>query len=144
MEHLFVYGTLRRGTGHPMARFLEENARLVGHGWVAGQLYDLGNFPGLVEAENETDRVRGDLFALKDAETVLQRLDTYEGYDPNSPGPHLFERIRNVVTLDSGQPIEAWIYRYNGDNRSRRIVSGEYRRTDLQDFDWRTSPRSPT
>ena len=46
-RHLFVYGTLRRGSGHPMSRFLAARARLLAGARVPGRLYDLGGFPGL-------------------------------------------------------------------------------------------------
>ena len=59
---LFVYGTLRRQSPHPMARYLARHARYVGTARVAGRLYDLGPYPGMLPAAEADDFVHGDLF----------------------------------------------------------------------------------
>jgi len=46
--HVFVYGTLRRGSGHEMHSFLAAWAELLGPASVRGRLYDInGLYPGL-------------------------------------------------------------------------------------------------
>ena len=52
---LFVYGMLRRGSGHAMADFLAERSRFVGQARVRGRLYDLGRFPGMLAAEADDE-----------------------------------------------------------------------------------------
>lgn len=121
-SYLFVYGTLRRASGHPMARFLAERARFVGEAKTRGKLYELGRYPGLVAAEDGS--VKGDVFELLDTETLWE-LDRYENGD--SPRFVDFDRQEADATLASGETIRAWVYWYRGAVREeQRIVSGDY------------------
>jgi gamma-glutamylcyclotransferase (GGCT)/AIG2-like uncharacterized protein YtfP len=94
-DHLFVYGTLRADSGHPMARRLRAGARYVGKGSAAGSLYDFGDHPGAVFARDSRYRVKGDVFRLGSNPRVLTHLDTYEGVK---------------VKLDTGDMVQAWAY----------------------------------
>jgi gamma-glutamylcyclotransferase (GGCT)/AIG2-like uncharacterized protein YtfP len=139
-KHLFVYGTLRRGTGHPMAFLLEQQARCVGPAQVPGRLYDLGCYPGLVEAVDAVDWVQGDLFELNDPETTLPELDRYEGCGPDDPRPWFFQRSAVLIRTADGTEVPGWVYRYcRPVAEEHRIASGEYYRDDLKNFDWRTT-----
>ena len=55
MQHLFVYGTLRSGArdtlGAAMRSRLSFETSSLGRAAMPGHLYDLGAYPGLVEAE---------------------------------------------------------------------------------------------
>ena len=75
--NLFVYGTLRNTYDNPMARLLRQNAWLMGHGYVAGRLFDLGWYPGATHEPDSPHHVWGDVFALTD-ESILTQLDDYE------------------------------------------------------------------
>jgi|SRR6516165_437885 len=108
---LFVYGTLRKGSSHPMAVFLARQARFVGEGKTRGRLLDLGSYPGMVEAASSDDWVDGDVFELIDAESTLAALDRYEGCDRANP---LYERRHTLVTLSTGVELAAWYYHYCG------------------------------
>ena len=66
-NYLFVYGTLRRRSRHPMARRLAELAQFVGPAKIAGRLYDLGRYPGLQEVQSPDDWVQGDVYDLGEA-----------------------------------------------------------------------------
>jgi gamma-glutamylcyclotransferase (GGCT)/AIG2-like uncharacterized protein YtfP len=124
---LFVYGTLRHGSPHPMARFLAERARLVGQARVPGRLYDLGRYPGLTEPRTPEDWVFGDLFELEDPQLTLLELDHYEECSPADAQPWLFERRPVPVALATGETLTAWAYFYRGTvEENGRIVSGEY------------------
>src|SRR5947209_16498275 len=96
---LFVYGTLRRISKHPMARFLAERAKFIGEATVPGRLYYLGRFPGMTEAEAAGETVVGDVYELA-SEEALAELDRYEGAE--SPLPSFFERGEAEVTLTDG------------------------------------------
>jgi gamma-glutamylcyclotransferase (GGCT)/AIG2-like uncharacterized protein YtfP len=113
--NLFVYGTLRRGAA--MHGLLEGRVRYVGPARVAGRLLDLGAFPALAVAVDPGERVQGDLFAIAAAtrDVLLDTLDRYEG--------DRFERERALVEGPSGE-TEAWLYRWRGDPRGRRLISG--------------------
>jgi gamma-glutamylcyclotransferase (GGCT)/AIG2-like uncharacterized protein YtfP len=88
--YLFVYGTLRPGSQAPMARILEARARCLGPAKIAGRLYHLGAFPGLVEPSQPDEWALGDLYELSEPEKLLGDLDRYENGD--SARPRLFER----------------------------------------------------
>src|SRR5262245_13923992 len=98
---LFVYGTLRKGFDHPMADYLAARARHLGGGKVPGQLYDLGAYPGLLDAAGPEEWVYGDLYELREPAETLAALDRYEGRAlPDAPP--LFERRMIPVTIDTG------------------------------------------
>ncbi|HKA14092.1 MAG TPA: gamma-glutamylcyclotransferase family protein [Myxococcota bacterium] len=102
---LFAYGTLRRGA--PMHGLLEGRTSWLGPASAPGRLVDLGAFPGLVPAAAPGDRVRGDLFAIAEAdrEGLLDALDRYEGAS--------FERVQQRVEGPHGSAL-AWLYTYRG------------------------------
>ena len=87
-ELLFVYGTLRRTSNHPMAAYLARNGRFVGRAKTPGQLYDLGPYPGMLPAVLDSDWVHGDLFALPSPVQPLhfqpQIADLGTIHDPDS------------------------------------------------------------
>ena len=125
-RHLFVYGTLRRMSQHPMARFLAERASFVSEGTVPGKLYNLGRFPGMTEPAALADRVVGDVFHLGDGDDTIEELDRYEGAE--SPLPSFFERGLADVTLGDGRVVRALVYWFRGTvAETQRIESGDYR-----------------
>ena len=126
-RRVFVYGTLRRGSAHPMARFLAERATFLGEGTVRGTLVNLGSYPGLILA-GET-AVRGDLyeFSPESATEGLARLDAYEGCGPNDPQPHEYRKGTAEVHLAGGTTRRASVYLLNGSaGRFEVIESGDY------------------
>jgi len=100
---LFAYGTLQEARQRDTV-LRGASTREIGRGSVAGTLYDLGEYPGLV-AEGAA-RVPGLLIELAD-EAALALLDAYEGVDEG-----LYARIRTPVRLDTGDEVEAWVYVY--------------------------------
>src|SRR5262245_27215490 len=125
MRHLFVYGTLRRISPHPMARFLANRARYVGTGRVAGRLYNLGRYPGMTEAAAADEQVTGDIYELTDGEETMRELDRYENAE--SPLPAFFERGSASVTLADVGEVEALVYWFRGAvTEDRRVLSGDY------------------
>ena len=94
-----------------MAGFLAARARLLGHASCAGRVLDLGDYPGLVEVEDPSARVAGELWELAaPPEPTLAVLDDYEACAEG-----LFERVRRAVSLASeGRELEAWVYLYRG------------------------------
>src|SRR5215510_11918551 len=100
-QFLFVYGTLKRRSRHPMARRLARSARHVGQAKIAGRLYNLGRFPGLKPPRSGEDWVEGDVYDLGDnAASTLTEMDAYENAE--SPPPTPYERQLAPVLLDDG------------------------------------------
>jgi gamma-glutamylcyclotransferase (GGCT)/AIG2-like uncharacterized protein YtfP len=123
-QHLFVYGTLRPEFPHPLALRLKSQAKLVGKGSAPGVLYDFGWYPGAVFRADVRTRVIGDVFALKNAERLLARLDHYEG--TAEPG-NSFRRAAVKVRLDRGGTVHAWTYEMvEPPERRRPIESGDF------------------
>jgi len=123
---LFVYGTLRRASGHRAHERLARAAEPVGEGTVAGRLYLVEDYPGLVAAPGEPARVRGEVYRLI-AASALADLDRYEGCDPLAPARGLYRRERAEVVLDDGRRVAAWVYVYNRPVTALRpIASGDY------------------
>ncbi|PMS23970.1 gamma-glutamylcyclotransferase [Trinickia dabaoshanensis] len=98
MKHVFVYGTLRAGEindiGAAAARNGISTPRLVGRAAVTGRLYDLGDYPGLVQDE-AAGPVRGDVYEIDDA--LVPVLDRIEGIEPGGEG--VFKSRELTVTV---------------------------------------------
>jgi gamma-glutamylcyclotransferase (GGCT)/AIG2-like uncharacterized protein YtfP len=118
---LFVYGSLRPAAGHPHGRRLAAEATALGVGSVAGRLYDLGDYPGLV-LEAGPERVRGEVFRLAAGSPLWPLLDAYEAGDAMNPE---FVRTRAVVTLAcDGARLDCALYVYRGSVAGRAQVLG--------------------
>ena len=83
--HIFVYGTLRSGSGHPMARRLTSQARLLGKGSVPGRLYDMGWYPAALFDRDEKHLIVGDVFALA-PDSRLNAGPIFTGNTSRRPG----------------------------------------------------------
>lgn len=102
-----VYGSLRRGS---YANGLLKGAKYLGQDKISGDLYSLGNYPGLLLDSDEPVLV--DLYLLpEDDEGLLISIDRYEGYFNDDEEDSLFVR-RKVTTLEG--VLEVYIYEYNG------------------------------
>jgi gamma-glutamylcyclotransferase (GGCT)/AIG2-like uncharacterized protein YtfP len=118
VDHLFVYGTLRRGSNNQFARLLSEQQQLLGMARVPGRLYDLGSYPGARRADHSNEWILGEVFRLDDPGKLLAALDDYEGSE--------FERVIVPVHLDDGRSIDCWIYWYVGAAPGRLVASGDW------------------
>jgi gamma-glutamylcyclotransferase (GGCT)/AIG2-like uncharacterized protein YtfP len=123
-DHLFVYGTLRAGSAHPMAHRLRVGATHLGRGSAAGSLYDFGDHPGAVFEANAKYRVVGDVFLLRAGPRLLADLDRYEGF--TGEGDDMFRRIAIEVALDRGGAVQAWTYGLQTAPRARLIGTGDF------------------
>lgn len=115
---LFVYGTLKSQSAHPMAKFLARHARLLFVASCRGCIYNLGEYPGWVPSPRAEDRVSGEVWEIRSAAAeVWAVLDAYEGCDPMSASAGvapLFRRIRQLVRGPDETEEEVWIYAYCG------------------------------
>jgi gamma-glutamylaminecyclotransferase len=99
---IFCYGTLKRD--HRANYLLGEHSEFVSPARTHSryQLYDVGGFPGMIEAEETSaDGVAGEIFVCDDS--TMARLDTYECVSSG-----LF--TRGEVELDDGSTAEAYFY----------------------------------
>ncbi len=109
-SYLFVYGTLL-SEGNEFAAFLMENSIFYGRGKFKGRLYDIGEYPGaIVQPLSEYD-VHGQVFLMNQPEMILRRLDDYEGFGEDQPGPNEF--IRTLIEVETeDKPVNCWAYLY--------------------------------
>ena len=118
----FVYGTLLNG----MSRFdALLGADFLGLAFARGDLYDLGDFPGMVAGNG---RVYGELYEIDDG--ILSELDQIEGYFPGREDHCTYLRKEiDVFSMKNGQPVKTYAYFYNRDlSKARKIECGDYRR----------------
>ena len=126
-EYIFVYGTLRRETGHLMYHILARYADFIGDGYVHGKLYEVGGYPGMKLSENPVEKVYGEVYRLRDPDYVLKVLDEYEECNENYPEPHEYTRIQVTVHLTDGRVLQAWAYEYNYPTDTLELIpSGNY------------------
>ena len=118
-EHLWVYGSLRRGCANQYARMLESSARYVGWARVQARLYRIDQYPGIRLVSGADEWVVGDIFRVTDPQTLLI-LDDYEG-------PNEYRRVNAEAVLETGERIQCWVYEYIGPvSEDRRILSGDW------------------
>lgn len=109
---LFVYGSLRRGSAHPMAALLASSADYLGDASIAGIAYRIDWYPGLVPCDDSVRRVSGDLYRMYAPCMLLPLLDDYEECTPDYPAPHEYRRAITAV-LHGSRSVQAWTYFYN-------------------------------
>ena len=102
----FFYGTLMN-TDRLRSVQHGAGARPVATASVAGTLYDLGEYPGLVL--DGAAIVPGVIFDIE--ETGVVRLDEYEGVDD---GLYARRLVRVTAGDDEAAAIDAWTYEYVG------------------------------
>ena len=122
--NLAVYGSLMTSEGMLQRLGVEQMVRSLGPATLPGQLFDLGDFPGLISGEG---RVAGELLLVVNR-AVIPILDDYEGCRPDSPESSVFVRQQLRLIEPS---VDAWVYLYNRPVADRPRISGlswpEYR-----------------
>jgi pyruvate carboxylase len=123
---LFIYGTLRPGTGHRMHEILARQGNFVDRAKFQGRMFLVARYPGVVESASPNDSVIGDVYRLPTPAPLLRQLDRYEACDPANPdAPYI--RVVREVTLTSGQTVGTWIYLYTRNTAVlTRIASGDF------------------
>lgn len=111
-RHVFVYGTLRRGGSNDITR-LAPAPRFVGRAQLAGQMYDLGAYPGLILDKGEGQReegtpVQGEVYAIGPALEAV--LDEIEEVFPQATGEYA---KRELDVLVDGTAVQCIVYEIN-------------------------------
>jgi len=134
------YGTLMRGLGAMDELGVEDGLRYLGPCLCAGELHDLGAYPGLVPSRSKAGhvaRVHGELFEILD-ERVTLALDAFEGFDPHAPDVSLYLREHIEMLEPAGE--RAWLYVYN-----QPLPNSDPHRSWIESGDWRvhTAKKTP-
>lgn len=121
---LFVYGTLRRASGHPMRQRLEQQAVWLGPAWIRARLFRVADYPGAILSVHPDREVKGDLWRIKNPGHLLVELDRYEECGPGFAKPT--EYIRQLVEsyLPDGRTVTAWCWLYNRPVRDLPVIPG--------------------
>ena len=105
----FVYGTLlpNQPNAHLWGQFVVWQAQAR---FVNGRLYDMGHYPMLVATKG--GMVKGMVVQVTDDayEMIVKRLDALEGFKPTQPEQGAYRRIEQVVHLENGRSLPAWVY----------------------------------
>ena len=121
---IFVYGTLRSGFQSPAYEYISRYFNLVGKAKVKGKLYDLGEYPAAVPA-NEPVYIIGELYSIKNEGEfawAIGQLDDYEGVIVESGEKQLYRReLAEIICND--EKFTAWVYWYNGDVEGKPFVA---------------------
>ncbi|MBK7704857.1 MAG: gamma-glutamylcyclotransferase [Acidobacteria bacterium] len=113
-EYLFAYGTLNPDLAPPEIADIVARFEFVRSGTVRGLLFDLGPYRGAVPDAESDRRICGNLYRVAGLESVIDRLDEYEGFRAGDPDRSLF--VRSEVTVELAErSVDAQIYVYNGD-----------------------------
>jgi gamma-glutamylcyclotransferase (GGCT)/AIG2-like uncharacterized protein YtfP len=110
--YLFVYGTLRQNSQHPMYVRLAQQADFVADAWFVGKLYRVTYYPCVIPSDNQTDRVIGELYQLRNL-ALLAQLDDYEECSDKHSDPKEYVREKKLVHTVNGDAVMAWVYLYN-------------------------------
>ena len=124
---LFVYGSLRSGFRNPVYEYLTKYFHLLGEAVVKGKLYDMGEYPVALPADEE-NFISGELYCINNPlefSWAIAQLDDYEGLNAEEGEQVLYKR-EGVIAYQKGQPEHAWIYWFNGDITGKpEIESGD-------------------
>ncbi|WP_158829669.1 gamma-glutamylcyclotransferase family protein [Mucilaginibacter lacusdianchii] len=125
MAYLFVYGTLLREIGHEVVQAIAANLEFGDQGHLSGELYDLGDYPALIETSSPAETVKGEVYMVTDPNRVFGMLDEYEGVNDE---PALYSRELKTVTLANGGEVESWVYIYQQPlgAENEKIINGDY------------------
>ncbi|KQX23041.1 gamma-glutamylcyclotransferase [Variovorax sp. Root434] len=135
MPHVFVYGTLRRGGRNDIARYRPAPV-WIGEASIAGTLYDLGAYPGVVLGG--TRRVRGEVYVVEPA--VEAALDVLEEVAADGSGEYIKRQVRVEV---GGQGLDCLVYEIHPARiAGRRVIeSGDWIAHAARGDAWFSQPK---
>ena len=128
-EYLFVYGTLRKGAGSELHKFIEKNSEFVGMATAQGKLYVIeeegeDDYPAFVTTDNQADKTIGELYKLTSPIKLLAILDEYEEFFANDNVNSVF--IRNTIDVNfEGQKVETYAYEFNRSVEGLKEIEAE-------------------
>lgn len=127
-DHLFVYGTLLRAWGRPVARRLNMEARHLGAGAMSGKLYNMGYYPALVPSPDRRKLVHGEILRLLRPDKTFAWLDEYERSGPDEMTSHDYRRVLLPARLSDGRKCRAWAYIFDNppQGRGKHLPMGRF------------------
>lgn len=120
-ELVFVYGTLRRGGSN---HFRMAGAEFITAGTIAGRMYRINWYPGLVldEAGGE---IHGEVYAASPER--LAALDLFEGISADEMDGSEYRRVQTTVVGQDSRLLNAWVWEWLGMvDESQRLTDGDW------------------
>ena len=115
---LFVYGTLQKKVATAIEKKLMEDCKYKGEACSWGKLYDVGEYPALIESWNKTDIVKGELYSvpnekleeIKDHEETkytLTRCQVNVGKDKKTAHVFIYNQaVTGMPLISSGDYVD--------------------------------------
>lgn len=127
-QYLFVYGTLLKALGRPVARRLNMEAQHLGVGAMSGRLYNMGYYPAFVPSSGRETWVHGEVLRLLCPEKTFAWLDRYERSGPNEAFSQDYKRVILPARLGNGRFCRAWVYIFDNPPlwRGRHLPMGRF------------------
>lgn len=114
INHLFVYGSLRKARDGSLHPLLKNQVTFIGTASLPGKLYLVDTYPGYIATPACRDfKVTGDVYRLSQPVQLLKNLDEYEECSRDFPQPHEYKRLTKSVALLDGRRLNCWVYVYN-------------------------------
>lgn len=125
MEHLFVYGTLLKDIQSDTFQSVKSFLKFESEGYLKGKLFDLGEYPAVVDDNKTSGKVKGEVYTINNADKVFNILDEYEGI--HDPEPE-YSRRKKIVAVSKNKNIKSWVYLYAKpmERHIKQIESGDY------------------
>lgn len=120
-ELVFVYGTLRCGGSN---HFRMDGADFVTDGRIAGRLYKISWYPGLV-LDDAGDDIIGEVYSVD--QELLGNLDSFEGVSAGETEDSEYRRVPATVTRPDGETLTAWVWEWRGVfDEGQRLHHGDW------------------
>lgn len=120
-----MYGSLRQGFNHPAYQYISAFFSLVGPARVKGLLYDMGDYPAAIPANDDEHFIVGELYSLRNPDEfgwAIGQIDDYEGVNVELGELPLYKRSTATVFCN-GLESTAWVYWYNGDVSGHSLIA---------------------
>ena len=120
-ELVFVYGTLRRGSSD---HFRMDGAGFITAGRIAGRMYQISWYPGLV-LDDAGDDIIGEVYSVD--QDMLGNLDSFEGISAGETEDSEYRRVLATVIGPDGEILIAWVWEWRGVfDESQRLHHGDW------------------
>jgi len=115
---LFVYGTLQKKVAAATEKKLMEDCKYKGKACFWGKLYDMGEYPALIESWNKTDIVKGELYSVpnekleeikehEETKYTLTRCQVNDGKDMKTAHVFIYNQaVTDKPLISSGDYVD--------------------------------------
>ncbi|WP_281950873.1 gamma-glutamylcyclotransferase family protein [Nitrosophilus kaiyonis] len=110
-EYLFVYGTLMSKFNNRYSKFLRKYSKFIGPGYIKGEIFQISWYPGVKKSLYFKNRVKGELYLIKNPKKVFKILDKYEDASKFNLKNYEYKREKYCVNINR-KIVNSWVYFY--------------------------------